>query len=195
MIQTAHIAISEVKVSNRGSGGITRILNRRQALTSVALTAVGLAVSPAASEQVPGQSMEQKPGTAANQKKTSLHLTAELKSSPARVYALLLDSEQFAALTGLAAHIDPQPGGSFSLFQNQIEGRNVELVADHRIVQAWRPTHWDPGVYSIVRFELKPSGAGTTLTLDHTGFPEGDFDSLTSGWHEHYLNPMHKLFA
>ena len=93
------------------------------------------------------------------------------------------------------AAIDPVPGGAFSMFGGLIAGRNIELVEDRRIVQAWRPTHWDPGVYSIVHFEFKALGANSTLIFDHTGFPAGDYDHLDSGWHEHYWDPLKKFFA
>ena len=74
-------------------------------------------------------------------------------------------------------------------------GRNVELIPYQRIVQAWRPTHWDAGVYSIVKFELKTQPSGAVVVLDHTGFPQGEFDSLDQGWHSHYWDPLKKYLA
>lgn len=72
---------------------------------------------------------------------------------------------------------------------------NVELVPNQRIVQAWRPTHGDPGVYSIVRFELKPHDTASVVVLEHTGFPQGEFDHLDSGWHGHYGEPLNKYLG
>jgi uncharacterized protein YndB with AHSA1/START domain len=80
------------------------------------------------------------------------------QTSPQRIYEILLDSKQFAAFTGMLANIDPAAGGAFSMFGRVIMGRNIELIPNQRIVQAWRPTRWDPGVYSIVKFELKTAG-------------------------------------
>jgi len=182
-------------MSDRPFSELTGTIDRRRAMTGLALTMAAFAAFRSSFAQPPAQAMEKKAGADANREKTSLLLTAEFNASPQRIYSVLLDSKQFAALTGLPALIDPHPGGSFSLFQDQIVGRNVELVQDHRIVQAWRPAHWDPGVYSIVRFDLKPSSAGTSLTLNHSSFPEGEFEHLTSGWNEHYLNPLHKQFS
>ena len=86
-------------------------------------------------------------------------------------------------------------GGAFITFGGLIEGRNVEIIPDQRIVQAWRPASWDSGLYSVVHFELKPSGAGTLLTLDHTGFPEG----LTTIWRmagiHSYWEPLKKYLG
>jgi len=118
-----------------------------------------------------------------------------MKSAPQRLYEALLDPKQFAAFSGMPAEIDPKPGGAFTLFGGQIVGRNIELVPNQRIVQAWRPSHWDPGIYSIARFELKPAGTGTTIVFDHTSFPAGEFDHLQWGWHNHYWQPLTKFLS
>ncbi len=67
--------------------------------------------------------------------------------------------------------------------------RNVELLPNHRIVQAWRVVTWPEGVYSIAKFELKPHGSGTQLVFDHIGFPEGLHDHLADGWESNYWMP------
>jgi activator of HSP90 ATPase len=141
------------------------------------------------------QQMQNAPATAENAHKTALHQEISIDATPARIYGILLDAKKFAAMTGLAATIDPAAGGSFSMFGGLIVGRNVELVPDKMIVQAWRPTHWAPGVYSMVKFELRPQGSGTLVVLDHSGFPEGDYDHLLAGWDAHYWEPMKKFVA
>jgi activator of HSP90 ATPase len=126
---------------------------------------------------------------------TSLHQEVALNASPARIYDVLLDSREFAAFSGLPASIDGSAGGRFSMFGGRIVGRNVELVPDRLIVQAWRPADWSPGVYSIVKFELKPQGSGTLVVLDHTGFPPGDCDHLELGWKQHYWERLQKYLG
>jgi activator of HSP90 ATPase len=108
---------------------------------------------------------------------------------------MLLDSQQFAAFTGMPATIDPYAGGAFSMFGGLIVGRNIELVADTRIVQAWRPADWTAGAYSVVRFELNSLTSGTKVVLDHTGFPEGDYDHLYAGWGLRYWRPLERFLA
>jgi activator of HSP90 ATPase len=161
----------------------------------IALAAIAFGGLAADSRLWGQQAMQEKPSTTANQTRTSLHQDIQIKTAPQHVYEALLDSKQFTTFSGAPADIDPKVGGAFSMFGGLIVGRNVEMVANQRIVQAWRPTHWDPGIYSIVRFELKPDGAGTSVALDHTGFPEGEFDHLDSGWHAHYWEPLKKFFA
>jgi len=134
---------------------------------------------------VSARAQDQKPGT-------SLHQEVDFKAPPARIYTILLDAKEFAAFSHDTAEIRPEAGAPFKLFGGRIEGRNVELVPDRRIVQAWRPASWPAGVYSIARFELVAKGSGTHLVLDHTGFPEENWEHFQTGWPGNYWDPMHK---
>jgi len=171
------------------AAALTGSLSRRQAIVGVAVAFTGMAVE----SSVRGQTVP--PEAAANKTLTFLHQKTSFKASPHRIYELLLDAKQFAAFTSMAAEIDPKEGGAFSTFGGMVVGRNIELVADQRIVQAWRPTHWDAGIYSIVKFELKAEGSETSVTLDHTGFPQGEFEHLNPGWKWRYWDPIRKYLA
>jgi uncharacterized protein YndB with AHSA1/START domain len=123
-----------------------------------------------------------------------IHFEIDLKGPPQRVYEALLDAKQFAEITGAPAEIQRAAGGSFSLFGGHIQGRNVELVPNRRVVQAWRAADWPEGVYSIARFELKAQGSGTLLVFDHTGFPPSLKAHLEEGWEEHYWATLRRFF-
>ena len=137
----------------------------------------------------------------------AIHQEVVFKASRARIYEALCDAKQFDAITrltgmmmqtaaaGQPTAIDRQPGGAFTLFGGRIVGRQVELVKDERIVQAWRVAAWNAGIYSIARFELRDEGTGTRLIFDHAGFPVGDADHLAAGWKEHYWDPLTKYLA
>jgi len=168
------------------------IPSRRHALTAIAGTLAATVVTRAQSQE---PSMAQKPATAANAARTSIHYDIDFKPSPQRLYEAILDQKQFVAFTGMPATIDATPGGAFSQFGGMIVGRNIELVHNQRIVQAWRPTHWDPGIYSIAHFEFNARGSETTLVFDHTGFPAGEYDHLDFGWQSHYWDPLKKFLA
>ena len=87
------------------------------------------------------------------------------------------------------------PSRPFSLFGGHITGRQVELVPNQLVVQAWRAKTWPAGVYSIARFELSAEGANTRLVFDHDGFPADMKDHLAAGWTSNYWEPMHKLWG
>ncbi len=124
-----------------------------------------------------------------------IHQEILIAASPQRVYGALTDGRQFSALSGAPAEISPEAGGAFSCFGGMIVGRNVELVANERIVQAWRVANWEAGVYSLARFALKAQGEGSLVIFDHTGFPEGTREHLESGWHANYWEPLKKYLA
>ena len=123
---------------------------------------------------------------------TTIHQEVDFKAPAARIYEILLDAKQFSACTKDSAEIQPQAGGAFKLFGGRIEGRNVELIPNQRIVQAWRPASWPAGVYSIVRFELVARGAGARIVLDHAGFSDDKWEGLNGGWPLRYWEPLHK---
>jgi activator of HSP90 ATPase len=168
---------------------------RRQMLAGAALAFSGLAGACEVFAQTQPAATKEAPSSEANRKRTALRQEVSLNASPERIYEVLLDSKQFAAFSGMPAEIERKEGGAFSMFGGMIVGRTVELVPNQRIVQAWRPAHWDAGVYSVVRFEVHAQGSASTVVLEHKGFPEGDFEHLTEGWNEHYWEPLKKFLA
>lgn len=126
----------------------------------------------------------------------AIHQEEDFKAGPRRIYEALLDAKQFTALSdGRAAEIDRTLGGAFSLFAGHIVGRNLELVPNRRIVQAWRVVPWPEGIYSIARFELLGQSSGTRVIFDHTGFPPQLAEHLEDGWNENYWTALQKYLG
>ena len=138
----------------------------------------------------------------------SIRQQVSFKAAPERVYMALTDAKQFHQVTLLSAaiqsgmvkatpptRISPEAGGAFAVFGGHIVGRQIELVPKTRIVQAWRTVDWEPGVYSIARFELAPDGTGTRMVFEHTGFPQGQAEHLAQGWTTNYWQPLQKFLA
>src|SRR5260370_3071258 len=124
----------------------------------------------------------------------AIHQVEDFKAGPQRIYEALLDSKQFSAFSGgRAAEIHREAGGAFSLFAGHIVGRNLELLPNRRIVQAWRAASWPEGIYSIAKFELSAQGPGTRVILDHTAFPSALTEHLDAGWNENYWTPLRTL--
>ena len=122
----------------------------------------------------------------------SIHQEVSFAASPAKVYRALLDSTEFAAFTGMPAEIGSEEGAAFICFGTFILGRQVELIPNQRIIQAWRVFNWPEGVYSMARFELQAEDGGTKLVFDQTGVPDDAVEHIDSGWHEKYWNPLQK---
>ena len=83
---------------------------------------------------------------------SQIHQEVMFDAAPARVYRALTDSGEFAKVTGAAADICPDEGGSFSCFDTLILGRNVQLIEGTRIVALcgteFIPTR-DPSRYPV----------------------------------------------
>jgi len=168
---------------------ITRILPRSVAVIGLSLWLAG---GPLQAQSTPDPKLDS-PVAATS---TSIHQEVDFDAPPEKIYHILLDSKLFADFSGGgAADINPTEGGAISMFGGRIVGRNIELVPNKRIVQAWREAVWPPGEYSIVRFELQPEQQKTKVVLDHTGFSPGDFAHLEAGWKTRYWDPLKKFLA
>lgn len=125
----------------------------------------------------------------------AIHQEVIFKTSPDRVYEALMDADQHGSFTNARAEISREPGGSFTCHDGQIVGRNIELVPNQRIVQAWRVANWEDGRYSVVRFELMPEGDATRLILDHAGVDDDKAEMVAAGWKVRYWEPMQSYLA
>lgn len=99
------------------------------------------------------------------------------------------------ALGKKPTEISRQAGGAFTLFGGHIVGRHVELVPYERIIQAWRVVDWNPGAYSILKFELTEQASGTKIIFDHAAFPTGKAQHLAEGWKANYWEPLGKYLS
>src|SRR5271167_3445121 len=117
--------------------------SRRQAIIGFAIALGGLALG---TTKARAQSEEDVARTA-----EAIHQEVVFKASRKRAYEALTDSKQFNQVTQLSAamksgmslaaastEIGREAGEAFSLFGGYIVGRQIELVPNERIVQAWR---------------------------------------------------------
>jgi activator of HSP90 ATPase len=131
-----------------------------------------------------------------------------LDAGPQRVYEALTRSKDFDMITRLSdgavlleaagaspTSISTEVGGSFTLFGGHITGRNIEMLPNERLIQAWRAGDWKAGEYSIAAFYLTAQGGKTRLDFEHRGFPAGSGASLARGWQSHYWEPLAKFLA
>jgi len=138
----------------------------------------------------------------------SIHQEPVFKASRQRVYEALMEPRQFGKVVQLSAAmqsamslgnkptaISQQVGGAFSLFGGHIVGRQIELVTNERIVQAWRVVDWTPGAYSIAKFEFMDERSATKVVFDHVGFPVGKAQHLAEGWKANYWEPLEKYLC
>ena len=82
------------------------------------------------------------------------------------------------------------PGWGRRIYHGPADQTGAETV---RIVQARDAAGWEPGVFSVAKFELVKQGTTTKIGFDHTGFPSGAGRALAAGWHKNYWEPLRKF--
>ena len=174
---------------------------RRQIITAGALTMVGIASRPSPAIGYPNAEILSA--------EEAIHQERVFEAGRQRVYEALTVEGQFDKIIQLSGvmkadvmakmqmptKLSPHAGGAFALFGGYIVGRQIELVPNELIVQAWRASSWARGIYSIARFDLTDQGGSTKLVFDHKGFPKGQAEHLVSGWQEHYWDPLTRFLA
>jgi activator of HSP90 ATPase len=116
-------------------------------------------------------------------------------AAPEQVYQLLTNGAKFGDVTGQPGKGGGAAGAYFSLFDGWLEGRQVELVPNERISQAWRFTDWEPGIYSMVRLTLTREGDGTKMIVYQDGVPADVQEHVRTNWRGFYFEPFIKHFA
>ena len=98
------------------------------------------------------------------------------------IYDAWLNSEGHSNMTGGHATASAVVGQSFEAWNGYIQGKNLELEQDSRILQAWRTTEFeesDPD--SRLEILLRTQDGGTLVTLHHSILPDHGMQ-YRQGW-------------
>jgi activator of HSP90 ATPase len=120
--------------------------------------------------------------------------TVTFKVSPREVYEMLMDSRKHSEFTGDKATISRKVGGKFTVGE-YIQGVNLELFPDQKIVQSWRGSDWPEGHFSRATFSLKAIEGGSRLAFVQSGVPGDNYSEIKQGWHDFYWEPMKEMLA
>jgi activator of HSP90 ATPase len=118
-----------------------------------------------------------------------------IKSTPHDLYEAFMDSKMHSKFTESKAKVSREVGGTFSIFEGDIIGKNVELIQDKKIIQTWRSEgeNWPKGYYSTITLIFEPVDDGTLIKFTHTDIPEGAYESVKEGWDEYYWEPLKEM--
>ena len=115
-----------------------------------------------------------------------------IAAPPEVVFPYFTDPARMVRWMGVAALLDPRPGGTFRVEANGrdvVIGEYVEVDPPNRVVFTWGFEGTDPFVKvgsTRVEVTLERDGEGTLLTLLHHGLADGARDAHAEGW-SHYL--------
>ena len=123
----------------------------------------------------------------------TIRQSVTFRATPHDVYEALMNEKKHSELTGSEVQIGRNVGSEFSVYGGDIQGVNLELVPDKKIIQSWRYSDWPKGHYSKATFLLKEVTNGTRLTFTQTGVPEEFYEDIAQGWKDYYWEPMKKM--
>ncbi|MFX1551976.1 MAG: SRPBCC domain-containing protein [Promethearchaeota archaeon] len=128
-------------------------------------------------------------------KTKTLEQSILIKASSHDVYEAFMDSKKHSKFTESKARISREVGGKFTIFEGALEGRNLELIQDKKIVQSWRSNEegWPKTHYSTITIELESVEKGTCLTFKQTEVPLSSYESVKEGWNEYYWEPLKNM--
>jgi activator of HSP90 ATPase len=126
-------------------------------------------------------------------KTKTINQTITFKASPHEVYEMLMDPKKHGEVVGANAKITKKVGAKFTIYDGEIEGVNLELVPDKKIVQSWRYSDWPEGHFSKATFLFEESKGGTKLTFTQTEVPQDKYEDVAQGWQDYYWQPMKEI--
>ena len=120
----------------------------------------------------------------------TIRQTAYFNASPHEVFELLMDSKKHAGFSGSKAKISRKKNGAFEAYDGWIQGKNIKIVKDKKIVQFWRGKSWPKGHFSKAEFKFVKKRKGCKLTFTQTGVPDEVYSDINKGWKFHYWKKM-----
>jgi activator of HSP90 ATPase len=117
-----------------------------------------------------------------------------IPAKPQEVYSAWLNSEEHSYMTGGEAVVSNKVDETFTAWDGYIEGRNIQLELNKRIIQSWRTSEFDEkDEDSQLEVLFNDISNGTELTLIHTNLSD-NVEQYKKGWEEHYFEPMKVYF-
>ena len=121
-------------------------------------------------------------------------LKKSFNTTAKEIYKAWLSSEGHTKMTGGSAIVSDIIGDKFTAWDGYIEGKNIELEPNKRILQTWRTSQFkEDEEDSKIEVLLNEVDGKTELTLIHTNLSESG-EHYKNGWQDHYFEPMEKYF-
>ena len=120
----------------------------------------------------------------------AIQQSEEFKTTPATLFEMYVDSRKHSKATGAPAKVSRKAGAAFTAFGGALRGKNLLVVPNKMIVQAWRSSAFKKtDADSILVITFSKVSSGTRVDLVHVNVPEHDHKGVTEGWNKYYWEP------
>jgi len=98
--------------------------------------------------------------------------------------------------TGAKATGKAQAGRRFTIFDEHISGRYLDLQPERHILEEWQTAQWPANAPpSIVEITLEEAGEETQVIVVQSMIPPGHAKSIRQEWTDRYWNPLRAFLA
>jgi len=118
--------------------------------------------------------------------------TFKINAEPSDVYAAITNPFTIELWSGYPAQMSTEPESEFSLWEGDIEGKNLEFIQDKKIVQEWY--FGDQTEKSIVTISISPDRENALVTVEQSNIPDDEFNDIAEGWREYYIGAIINFF-
>jgi activator of HSP90 ATPase len=118
--------------------------------------------------------------------------TFKINAEPSDIYAALTNPYTISLWSGYPAEMSTEPGSDFSLWEGDIEGKNIEFIQDRKVVQEWY--FGEQEERSVVTITIEPDGGNSSVTVEHSNIPDSEFADIAEGWREYYIGAIIRFF-
>jgi activator of HSP90 ATPase len=118
--------------------------------------------------------------------------TFRINAEPSDVYSAITNPYTIELWSGYKAEMSTDPGSEFSLWEGDIEGKNLEFIHDRKVVQEWY--FGEQSEKSIVTISIFPDKGNSSVTVEHTNIPDKEYDNIAEGWREYYIGAIINFF-
>ena len=115
-----------------------------------------------------------------------------IPATPEEIYLALTNPLSIKLWSGAEAEMSAEPESEFSLFDGEVQGKNLEFEENKKIVQQWYFDVQDEP--SIVTIKLHEHPKGASVELLHTNIPNESYDEFVDGWNTSYFGELLEFF-
>lgn len=111
-----------------------------------------------------------------------------IPTEPEILYKGLTTAITIQLWSGAPAEMKEEVNTEFSLWDGSIIGKNLAFETNKMIQQEWYFGETEQP--SVVTLKLHEHKQGTSLEVRHTNIPDEDYDDITEGWKEEYIQSL-----
>jgi uncharacterized protein YndB with AHSA1/START domain len=122
----------------------------------------------------------------------NIHQKHHITATPEELYLALTTPLTIELWSGYPAEMSREVNSEFSMFEGDIEGKNLEFQPNKLIRQQWYFDGQDEP--SIVTIQLEAEKNNTVAELTHTNVPDEAYEEMLEGWKKIYFGSLKRFF-